>query len=398
MIDGIIFNIILAFLAGILLNLTPCVLPVLPFKVKSLNNEIGGDFRSRLFAAFAVLAGTLTLFLPLGAAAAYLGFLWGELFQSKLFIGALSFILFMAALATFFGLSFRLPQIFYKMPYHRYAGAFFTGLLAGVLATPCAGPFLGSVLAYSALQYPGTVMLIFCCIATGLAFPYIVLLLFPAVIERVPRGGLLAREGRIALALILLSGALFFSRIFIPPSIFTVLLAVALISVILLASFALYRSQVQGERILPVLVLTIIAVLVVQLLAPVQEDVSWIVLKESSLDEIETKLKPGNVALIEFTADWCINCKVLERFVYSDPAVQAALINMDVIPIRFDMTDFTPAEKAALTQYGGKALPYAVLLNGSGNISATFSGMLSVTTLLDSLIAVQSDIKLESPR
>ena len=165
-------NSLLAFVAGILLNFTPCVLPVIPFKIQAVLKEIGGDLRSRLLAAGSLLAGSLLFFLILGGATAYLGLTWGALFQSRIFLGVLSAFLLFSAVATFADYSFNLPQLFYKMPVHRYLGAFLTGALAGVLSTPCSGPFLGSVLAYTVTQPPTIIMAIFVSIGIGLAFPY----------------------------------------------------------------------------------------------------------------------------------------------------------------------------------------------------------------------------------
>ena len=131
---------ILAFWAGVMLNFVPCVLPVIPLKIRAVLNEIKGDIRSRVLAAMALLSGSILFFLILGASTAYLGKTWSVLFQSKVFLSVLSAFFFFAAISTFADWSFRLPQFVYKFPIQRYTGAFLTGALAGILSTPCSVP------------------------------------------------------------------------------------------------------------------------------------------------------------------------------------------------------------------------------------------------------------------
>jgi thiol:disulfide interchange protein len=196
---------LLAFWAGVLLNFVPCVLPVIPLKIRAVLHEIKGDVRSRLFAAAALLSGSLFFFLILGGTTAYLDQTWGELFQSKLFLAALSVFLFLAAVTTLSDWSVPLPKFVYKVPIHRYSGAFFTGALAGILSTPCSGPFLGSVLAYTLTQRPAIVLIIFSSIAVGLSSPYVFVLVWPDLMNRLSFSGLWTMQVKQILGFVLLS-------------------------------------------------------------------------------------------------------------------------------------------------------------------------------------------------
>jgi len=215
---------VLAFFAGIALNLMPCVLPVMPFKIQSVLSEIKSDFLSRTLAAAALLAGSLGFFLIIGLASAYLGLIWGELFQSRFLLGGISLFFLLAGAATFFDrlilLSGPLPQFFYKIPAGKYWRAALTGVLAGILSTPCSGPFLGSVLAYSLTRAPVEVILLFLSIGIGLSFPYVVLLIWPGLSERLRfSGGWTARIKHV-FGFVLLAGAVFFSKSLVPAGLY----------------------------------------------------------------------------------------------------------------------------------------------------------------------------------
>ena len=207
----------IAFAAGMMLNFMPCVLPVMPFKVQALLRETAGTNRSRTLAAAALLTGSLTFFIALGAVTAGFGLMWGQQFQHPWFRLLLSLFLFAAAIATFTGWSWQLPQFVYRAPMSRHLGAFFTGALAGVLSTPCSGPFLGSVLAFAATRSPLETMVIFSAIGSGLAFPYVVLLLWPGLLDRLSFNSRLAVNFKMSLGFVLLAGGLFFAQGFLPP-------------------------------------------------------------------------------------------------------------------------------------------------------------------------------------
>jgi thiol:disulfide interchange protein len=123
----------------------------------------------------ALLAGSLAFFITLGAVTTAFGLMWGQLFQHPWFRPLLAFFLFAAASATFTGWSWRLPQVVYRLNVSRHLSAFLTGMLAGILSTPCSGPFLGAVLAFAATRSLLETMVIFPAIGCGLAFPYVAL-------------------------------------------------------------------------------------------------------------------------------------------------------------------------------------------------------------------------------
>jgi len=367
---------LLAFGAGLLLNFVPCVLPVIPVKIRIVLREINGDTRSRILAAVSLLAGSMSFFLILGSATAYLELAWGDLFRSKIFLAGLTGFLLFAGIATLAHWSLRLPRLIYRIPIYRYSGAFFTGALAGILSTPCSGPFLGSVLAYSLTQPPGVIILIFTWIGLGLAMPYIVLLLWPGLMDRLSFSGAWTIWVKQILGFILIAGAVFFGRVFLQEGFHPVLWSLFYIMMLIWAIFAFRRSAGWWGRIFSLGTVTTILFLVV--LAVAAKQLKW---QEFSPQSLHNSLAARQPVLIEFTAKWCLNCEVLKKTTYEDKSVVRAASKAKLIPLRVDMTDYNESHRLLLGKYGGTALPFAVLISDDGKVAHRFEGMFSAKTL-----------------
>ncbi len=367
---------VLAFGAGLLLNFVPCVLPVIPVKIHSVLREIKGDMRSRMRAAASLLAGSLSFFLILSGATAYLGLAWGGLFQSKLVIAGLTIFFLVAGIATFAEWRIRLPQIIYRVSMKKYSGAFFTGALAGILSTPCSGPFLGSVLAYTLTKSPGITILIFNWIGLGLAMPYIVLLLWPGLMQRLSFSGVWTLRVKQLLGFVLIAGAIFFGRVFLKETYYPILWFLFCIAMVIWAIMAFKRSPGWWGKTLPLVSVITVVFFVVMMMSARQ--LKW---QEYTPESLQNSLAVQQPVLIEFTAQWCFNCEVLKKTTYEDKRVITAVSKVKLRPLRVDMTDFNDSHGRLLDKFGGTALPFAVLISNDGKVAHQFQGMFSAETL-----------------
>lgn len=387
MIDTLAFQMAAAFGAGMILNFMPCVLPVVPFKVQALLRETSGTSRSRMLAAVALLAGSLAFFVLLGAVTAGFGLMWGQQFQLPWFRLSLSLLLVAAAIATFTGWSWRLPQTLYRLPMSRHLGAFFTGALAGILSTPCSGPFLGSVLAYAATRSAAETMVLFSSIGAGLAFPYVTLMLRPGLLQRLTFNYRLAANLKTVLGFVLLAGGLFFAQGFMPA----LLRSGAWLGLAL--GFGIWvvvqttAGNAQRRRLRPVLLLALAMVAITGFKSLSLQESAGAIAWRAYTDQRIVQAA-GRPVLLEFTADWCINCKALEQTTFKDPKLVQTIIALGVTPLKVDLTLVDDGRRDLFARYGGRAIPFVVLLDGRGEAVQRFTGMVGADTLIDSLQSI----------
>ena len=385
--DTIASQSVLAFAAGMMLNFMPCVLPVMPFKIHTLLRETGATAQSRTLAAVALLGGSLLFFIVLGAVTAGLGMMWGQQFQHPWFRILLSLILFAAAFATFTERSWRLPKFVYRVPMSRYLGAFLTGCLAAVLSTPCSGPFLGSVLAFAATRSALETLVIFSAIGIGLAFPYVVLLLWPGLLDRLSFSSRLAVNIKTGIGFVLLAGGLFFIQGFLPSNFIWIAWTALALSICVWLVLQLTGEGWVKMRPVLLLVLAVTAVSGFQNFSIQSRGVGidWQMYSDQRLREAT-----GRPVLVEFTADWCINCKTLERTTFRDRQLLEVIDKFGITALRVDLTQVDDARRQLFDRFGGRAIPYILILDKKGQLVQRFTGMVAADTLIDSIKAIES--------
>ncbi len=378
--------VLLAMTAGVLLNLTPCVLPALPIKLRSIARVVGDRPGRRLLAGGALLGGTLTFFGALAVATAWLNWTWGALFHSASFRLILAVVLASLGVWSLVGRGFQPPQWTYRIQGAGYAEPYFAGLLAAVLSTPCTGPFLGGVLAFALTQSPAAIVVIFLAVGVGLALPYLILLARPGLIARIPRGGIWLLRVQQFLGLVLLAGAVFFAATVLPGNLER-LLWIVWATVL---TFWLLRAMWVGPdlraRLIPALVLAATAATVVASWPRpghvATDNLAWQPLTVQALADARAARRP---VLIEFTADWCINCKVLDQTVYRDQRVVEAARRVNALTLRADLTHPDERLQRFLREFGGAGLPFAVVLDGHGQPVRRLPDLFMATTLVSTL-------------
>lgn len=380
----LLIHLLAALLAGILLNLTPCVLPAIPIKIRTILRESGSTAGHRLIAALAFLGGTTTFFLALASLTAFLQWNWGTLFQSSVVIAVLVALLVGFAVITWLNVAIPVPAFAAHTRGHHYLEAYLSGLFSALLAAPCAGPFLGGVMVFAVAQPAMVIFLIFAAIGLGLAAPYVVLLLRPQLIERLPRSGPWSEAVRQGLALVLLAAAVFFAQSligrFVGQGLWWAWGA-------LVGAWGLWQLRKDwASRSVAIVAMAGAAVLVQGAVVHPTEaqgsGIQWMAFSPARLEQAERQRRP---VLIEFTADWCINCKVLEKTVYDSDAVTQSVNARNVLPLQVDLTRSDPRGEALLSHYGGHALPFAVVVNRQGKLTARFTGLFTSTALVESI-------------
>ncbi|KUJ95990.1 MAG: hypothetical protein PWR24_419 [Desulfonauticus sp.] len=351
---------LLGLIAGFLLNFMPCVLPVLGLKLRSFQNlskeeqkEKSKEFR--LHNIFFIL-GVLIYFSALGIFLAYTKLNWGAIFQNSLFILATLFLLFLLALSLF-GF-FTLPILNLKANVkHPYLDSFLTGLLITLLATPCSGPFLGGVLAWSLLNSPTVILLVFISIGLGLSLPYFLVALFPKTIQFFPKTSKanLILEKIVAF---LLLGTCIYLLSLLPEDLY--------LKILISLSIVFFLFWLKKELDLPtswpkllfniLILLSIILALFWTNLRPDKPQI-WI---NYEPNYFLSQLGKKNI-LVDFTANWCPTCKFLEKTVLTETFLSRIKTNYHLLLIKVDLSQENPAGEEFLNSLNSKSIPLVAI-------------------------------------
>ena len=386
--NSLLLEVILALGAGMLLNLTPCVLPVIPIKVRTILRAAGANPATRALSAGLFAAGSLLFFTPLGLATALLHLQWGVLFQSQAVLIGLVIILLAMAVMNFTGHGLPIPPIIARMGGGRFAEPLVSGLVSALLSTPCTGPLLGGILVFALTRPTVDIVMIFIAIGLGMALPYAILLLKPGLLDRLPRGGAWTGIVRQSFGWLLAGAAIFFAQSLFPASVDKTLWFAFLAGVMLWVLATSLRAADHASRwVAPLSSLPALALVYLSAgIWPVpSQGIPWQPLEATQIAEIANLHRP---ALVEFTAQWCLNCRFLEQTVYGDARVVQALRTRGVVPLQVDLTRPNPELQSLLAAYGGAGLPFVAILNPHGREIGHLSGLFSADALVRDLNAI----------
>jgi thiol:disulfide interchange protein DsbD len=379
----------LAFLGGMLLNLMPCVFPVLFLKGLALVQS-GSEERHKLRAhGLVYTAGILVSFwllvgalLGLRAAGATLG--WGFQFQSPIFLMLMAGLLFFLglSLAGQFEIGLSLTSTGGSLLSKQgYAGSFFTGVLAVIVATPCTAPFMGAAIGY-ALGAPVVVTFaVFTALALGLAAPYVALTLQPAWTRFLPRPGAWMEVLKQAVSVPIFATVIWLAWV-VSNAYGANLLAALLLGFLLLAIAGWFLGRWPATRwataVAALIVTGVVGLAVYGQHMSADADVERANKTSGSLtgnswqpwtaDAVQKSLAAGQPVFVDFTASWCLSCQVNERVALNRPEVQQAFAAKNVALFRADWTREDPAITQALTALGRSGVPvYALYTPGQSD-------------------------------
>jgi thiol:disulfide interchange protein len=374
--SAILLAVGLAFLGGIILNLMPCVFPVLFLKALSLVQS-SGEERAKLrrhgvvytlgiLVSFWVIVAVLLL---LRAGGSHLG--WGFQLQSPVFVAIIACLLFFMALslAGQFDLGLTLTGAGDSLTHKSgYAGSFFTGVLATVVATPCTAPLVGAAIGFALAQSATVTMVIFTSLALGLAAPYVALTLQPSWTRWLPKPGAWMEYMKVIVSIPLFLTAIglvaiyaqFFSGAAALTAIFKILVAMLGLAA---AGWALGRWPAKRGSAIAAAVLVILSVAIPVMPQKKDTSLQWETFTPARLSELRSQGKP---VFVDFTAAWCLSCQVNERAVLQSDGVQQRLRTKHVALLRADWTKYDPQITAALADVGRSGVPtYIVYAPGA---------------------------------
>ncbi len=361
----------LMLLGGLILNLMPCVFPVIGLKIMSFVQKAGEDRRQVMIHGLVFAAGVVVSFWVLSgllfAARQAVGdsVNWGYQLQNPWVVLCLMVLMWVLALNMFGVFEIGLAATGIGGPLqaaHGLAGSFFSGVLATVVATPCSAPFLGAGIG-AAIGLPAVpFFLAFTAMAIGLALPYVVLSAFPQLLARLPRPGPWMESFKQAMAFLLFATAGFLLWVYVGLVELPAMLdAVLGLSAIAVAAWIHGRWNVpvkrRPTRIVAGLLTAAFAIGGLVQMRPKQHNLEWGVWSEA---EVERLLAEGRPVYVDFTAQWCLTCQVNKKRAYPD-RVAAVMNSRRIAALKADFTDRDPEIGGAIRGLGRGAVPVNVL-------------------------------------
>jgi thiol:disulfide interchange protein DsbD len=379
--DGgaLLLALLLALAGGVVLNLMPCVLPVLSLKALGLA-ESAGDPRAGRRHALWYTAGVLASFAAVGAlvlllrqAGAALG--WGFQLQQPVVVAVLVYVMLAIGLSLsgVFQIGAGLAGFGDALTRRGGpAGDFFTGVLAVVVASPCTAPFMGSALAFAFGAPALAALLVFLALGLGLALPFLLIGFVPALARRLPRPGAWMETFKQAMAFPMYLTAVWLVWVLArqrgADAVGLVLLGATLLALTVWWREHVRERSLAARLLTPVLLaLALLPLAGISLMArPAPGDTAEagaLAFSPAALEELRQGTQP---VFVNFTADWCITCKLNERAVLGTDAFRAALDAHDAIYMVGDWTDVDPAISAFLDAQGAVGVPFYIVYPGNG--------------------------------
>lgn len=401
--------VLMALAGGLILNLMPCVLPVLAMKLGSIlhtenqtRRQVRGQFLASsagIISSFWLLALLMTA-LRLGNHA--LG--WGIQFQNPWFIG---FMVLVTALftANLFGLfeiqlssslntRIAAPRV-EKSGVRGLAGHFGQGALATLLATPCSAPFLGTAVAFALAAPLPALWGIFTALGVGMSLPWLAVAAWPTLALCLPRPGRWMSHLRIAMGVLMLASSLWLLSLMVSH---IGLQAVMITAGVLLLALLLAIGWRYGTRVAAIVSLISVLMMGASLLVgsltadlwrkPLQDTIQWQPLSESA---IKQALREHKRVFVDVTADWCVTCKVNKLHVLMRDDVQQALQAPDVVALRGDWTRPSADITQFLRERGSVAVPFNQIYGPQQPQGVVLSPLLDAEVLLNILADVKGD-------
>src|SRR5438067_5232132 len=414
---GIFTFLLFGFLGGFILNLMPCVLPVISLKIFGFIQQAGQSRQKVLRSGIAFAIGIFAWFLGLALLLIVLkgagrDVTWGGFqFTNAYFVLALSVIVLVFALNLFGVFEISLPQgltrgLLSTTERKNDLGSFLQGVFATVMATPCTAPFLGTALGFAFSQSPAVILAMFVAIAAGMSAPYLLLSAQPAWLRFLPKPGPWMLHVKQFMGFLLLATLLFLLYVLgaqrglegaIWASCFLLVISVA--------------CWMKGAFVLPTVSTAKRSVVLVLMLVLVLGSGMYFVggkfrstnvgLADSRLpgdwqaftpERLQAELEQGHSVFVDFTAAWCLTCKFNEANVLESAEVRDAFQRHATVKLKADWTNGDPIITKLLQQFGRPGVPLYVLYRGKSEEPIVFPELLTKSIILDKLETISHTV------
>lgn len=397
----------LALIGGLILNIMPCVLPVLSIKLMGIMQHSGESHGKIARGMLASTAGIVVSFLLLALAAviaknagAAVG--WGIQFQEPLFVTFLTLIVFIFGLNLWGLFEVTLPSSLTTGATQKASGGghFLQGMFATLLATPCTAPFLGTAVSFALVSPAWVIFTVFGVIGVGMGLPYLILAAFPKAIRFLPKPGLWMDKAKVFFGFLLIATAIFGLYILSlqvqPETLLKVLLGLWTIGLVvwLKKSYAPLSGffSTAGGLLTVIVIIGISAYTIYLADRPPAEasadEIQWGAFDDSSLDQA---LASGEVAFVDVTAEWCVTCKFNEKLFIETEAIRTRIKENGITPLKADWTNRNAEIGEFLASYGRSGIPFYIIFYGGDR-----SNYLTLpVTITEGMLAEKLDEALE---
>ena len=391
----IFIYLLISFLGGLILNIMPCVLPILSIKLMSI---ITNDF-NRARSSFLITSfGIISSFILLGLIFLFLQSLnipisWGMQFQQPYFLMIITSIIFLFMMNLFNQFEFQIPNFVNRINFiskssSSHSKDFFNGFFATVLATPCSAPFVGTAITAAFTQHSIVSISIFFFMGVGMSVPYITIALFPKLISFLPKPGKWMQYVKFFLGFLLLLTTVWLSNILL--NFFNYFF---LISIFLLLLILIYLRKVHFfKNSFSVIILLIFFSLplfgIFQQQQDKRTDQNWLNFNSINIEEL---ISDNNIVFIDITADWCATCQYNKINVLNNKEVKDIFKKNNIILVRGDWTKPNEKINQFLNKYNRFGIPFNAFYSKRYSEGILLSELLSEKEILNNINKINND-------
>jgi thiol:disulfide interchange protein len=369
------YYIALAFVGGLILNLMPCVLPVIGLKVMSFVEQAGKSRSHALVLNLWFGLGIVFVFVLLGLLAATLGLSWGGQFGSTAFNVTIAAVVFAMALSLLGVWEVPIPGFFGSGSVQSAAtkegplGAFLKGVITTILATPCTAPFMASAIAWAVTQPVATTLTVFATLGVGMASPYVLVGVYPELLKFLPKPGPWMETFKQISGFVLLATVVFIlsfieTTAIVPTLALLLGVAVACWTIARTPLTAEFGDRLKSWAIAGVVLLAFVGVSfgVLYRIATSTTGMAW---QPFSLERLkQIAVDEGRTVIVDFSADWCLNCKFFEKTVLHTQPVEQAIARSGALKMYGDYTKYPPEITDTIKALGGNGVPVIAIFPG----------------------------------